>query len=76
MSTKSVNSVSEIQSRIETIEGDRTLNEETNFESRTDVIDFIDFHIIDRIEGLQQKGQLKKKLDILKHRAEKVKCDA
>ncbi len=75
MDANSISTASEIQSHIETIEGDTTLNEETNFESRTDVIDFIDFHIIDRIEGLQQKGQLKNKLHILKHRAEKVKCE-
>jgi len=75
MNIKSVGAVSEIQSQIEAIEGDETLYVETNFDSRADVIDFIDFHIIDRIGGLQQKGQLKKKLDILKHRAEKVKCE-
>lgn len=75
MNTESILVVSEIQSDIETIERDVTLYEETNFSSRADVIDFIDFYIIDRIEGLLQKAELKEKLTILKQRAEKARCE-
>ncbi len=61
--------ISEIQSFIQAIEEDLTLYEETNFDSRVDIMDFIDFHILDRIEGLSQKDGL----DILRQRAEKIK---
>lgn len=75
MTDSSSSSVSEIQSQIETIEGDTTLAEEANFESRTEALDFIEFHIIDRIEGLQEHGTINNKLQTLKHRAEKVKLE-
>ena len=66
--------ISEIQSDIQALEENDTLYEETNFDCRADAIDFIDFHIIDRIEGLLQKTELKKKIYILKQRTEKLKC--
>jgi hypothetical protein len=67
--------ISEIQSCILAIEEDADLHDERNFADRADAIDLIDFHIIDRIEGLLQKISLKKEADILKQRAEKVKCE-
>jgi hypothetical protein len=39
----------EIQSDIEAIEKNEALNEEANFVDRAEAIDFIEFHIIDRI---------------------------
>ncbi|TWI97521.1 histone methylation protein DOT1 [Mucilaginibacter frigoritolerans] len=65
--------ISEIQSDISAIENDTTLYEEINFDKRANTIDFIDFHIFDRIEGLQQNTESNKKLDILKQQAEKIK---
>lgn len=49
------------------------LYEETNFDIRADALDFIDFYIIDRIEGLLQKAELKTELKVLKQHAQKVK---
>jgi hypothetical protein len=65
--------ISEIQSDISTVENDVTIYEEVNFEKRADVIDFIDFHILDRIEGLQQVAEQKEHLEMLRQVAEKVK---
>lgn len=75
MSTEFTIIISDIQADIENIESNLSLYEETSFISRTDVIDFIDFHIIDRIEGTPQYDQLQKKLDTLKQRAEKIKYE-
>ena len=47
--------ISEIKSDIEEIEAETSIYELANFNARTDAIDFIDFHIIDRIEGLIQQ---------------------
>lgn len=63
----------EIQSDIETIEENLALYEETNFNPRTDAIDFIDFHIIDRIDGLLGNTPSSENLSALKQRAEDAK---
>ncbi len=63
-----------IQSGIVAIGENRALYEETNFNSRADAIDFIDFHIIDRIEGLSQETALKGELDCTKAAGEKMKA--
>lgn len=66
--------ISEIQSDIQSIEEDAALCKEINFNKRSEAIDFIDFHILDRIESLLQKSDLKTELNKLKQRAEKIKC--
>jgi hypothetical protein len=61
--------LSEIQSDILTAEANKALYEETNFNMRAETLDFIDFHIIDRIESLIQKGEPKEELGLLRTRA-------
>ncbi len=65
--------VFEIQTDIEEIEQDSSLYEEKNFDKRIEVIDFIEFNIIDQIENLLQKSAQPDELILLKYRAEKVK---
>jgi hypothetical protein len=73
MHTASIPVISDIQSGIRSIEKGPALREETNFLSRMEAIDFLDFHIIDRIEGWLQREGPNKKLSVLKHRAEQAK---
>ncbi len=47
--------ISEIQFDIEKTKAETSMYELANFNRRTDAIDFIDFHIIDRIEGMIQE---------------------
>jgi hypothetical protein len=65
----------EIRSGIEVIEQNASLYEEKNFDKRIDAIDFLEFHIIDQIEGLLHKTAQSDELILLKHRAEKIKSD-
>jgi hypothetical protein len=74
--------IADIQADINATETDKGLNEEINFDSRANAIDFIDFHIIDRLESLlQHHGQcielhnLKKRAEALKHHLEKIDAD-
>ena len=67
--------ISEIQSYIREIEKDASLHEEKNFDKRVEAIDSIAFLVIDRIEELQRKTALPRKLILLKHRIEKVKSE-
>ncbi|MBE7556125.1 MAG: class I SAM-dependent methyltransferase [Anaerolineales bacterium] len=62
-----------IQSDIKTIEKNSALYEETNFNSRVEAIDYLEFNIIDRIEGLLQTINPPEKLITLKQDAERVK---
>jgi SAM-dependent methyltransferase len=64
--------ISEIQYDIRAIEDDAALYDETNFDNRANAIDFIDFHIIDRIEGLLLNAEFKEQLNTLKQRAETI----
>jgi len=75
MNTEALLVTAEIQSDIEAIEENQSLYEEINFNNRTEAIDFLDFHVIDRIEGLLQNTGLPESLGILKRHAEKVKYD-
>lgn len=50
--------ISEIQVDIESIENNAAVYDETNFSRRADAIDFIDFHVIGRLEVLQQNAAL------------------
>jgi hypothetical protein len=63
----------EIQSDIEAIEKNSALYEETNFDSRLEAIDYIEFNVIDRIEGLLQTINPPEELIPLKQDAERVK---
>ncbi|MCI0550307.1 MAG: class I SAM-dependent methyltransferase [Anaerolineae bacterium] len=63
----------EIQSDIEAIEKNSALYEETNFDSRVQAIDYIEFNIIDRIESLLHTINQPEELTTLKQSAERVK---
>src|SRR5438046_185641 len=63
----------EIQSDIAAIENNSALYEETNFDSRAEAIDYIEFNIIDRIEGLLQTIHSPEELIPLKQSAERLK---
>jgi SAM-dependent methyltransferase len=63
----------EIQSDLEAIEKNAALYEETNFDRRARAIDYIEFNIIDQIEGLLHTINQPEKLTILKQSAERVK---
>jgi hypothetical protein len=65
--------IHEIQSDIETLEKNAALHEETNFDSRVEAIDYIEFNIIDRIEGLLHTINQPEELTRLKRYAERVK---
>lgn len=62
-----------IQSDIEAIERSTALYEETNFDRRVAAIDYIEFNIVDRIEGLLHTINQPEELTPLKQAAEKVK---
>jgi hypothetical protein len=63
----------EILSDIEAIEKNAALYEEKNFASRVEAIDYIEFNVIDRIEGLLQMGNPPEALIPLKQHAERIK---
>jgi hypothetical protein len=63
----------EIQSDIKAIEENPALYEETNFDSRVQAIDYIEFNVIDRIEGLLHTINQPEELTTLKQYAERVK---
>lgn len=65
--------ISEIQFDIEKTEAETSIFEFNNFNARTVAIDFIDFHIIDRIEGLIPQVEQDDELIKLKIRAERLK---
>jgi len=45
-------SVSEIRSHVETIESNEALYEDANFRDREGALDFLEFDVLDRVEGL------------------------
>lgn len=65
----------DIQSGIQIISNDEALREDTNFANRAEAIDFLDFYIIDRIEGLLQNEDHSKSLQALQQQAKQVKLD-
>jgi len=65
--------IKEIQADINVIESDQTLRIEVNFGARVDAIDFIEFHILDRLEGLMDNATEHEGLLNLKQQAEKIK---
>ena len=67
-------SLAEIQTDIRAIEEELVCREEINFGQRADVLDFIDFHIIRRIEAVMQHNESSKELRELLRRAVNAKC--
>jgi predicted RNA methylase len=65
----------ELQAYIEAAEKNDALYEEKNFDKRTDTIDFIGFHIADRLEELLLKSAPTAKLILLKNRAEQLRAE-
>ena len=67
--------IAEIQSGIQLISEDTALREETNFTNRAEAIDFLDFYIIERIEGLLQQTGAAESLHALQQQAKQVKLE-
>lgn len=65
----------EMQSHIEAIEKNAAFYEEKNFDKRIEIIDLIEFQIIDQIEELLRKIDQPDELTLLKYRAEKIKSE-
>ncbi|MGE5263847.1 MAG: hypothetical protein ACM3S0_10725 [Acidobacteriota bacterium] len=68
------NITGEIQSEIESIAKDSTLYEEVNFDRRVQAIDYIEFNVVERIEGLLLASSQTDELTGLKQDAERVKA--
>jgi len=62
----SVTIVAELQSSILKIQENKALYEEANFNIRADALDFIDFHIIDRIGIFDQNEDAKEEFEFVK----------
>ena len=67
--------ISAIQTYIRTIEEDISLCEETNFDQRIEVIDFLGFQVIDQIDALLQNADHPESLTLLRASAEKLRCE-
>jgi SAM-dependent methyltransferase len=67
--------ISAMQSYIETIAANSSLYEEKNFDKRMEVIDFIEFQIIDQTGDLMRKTAQPDQLILLKSRAEQIRSD-
>jgi hypothetical protein len=65
----------EILSEIETIGKDGKLYQEKNFNLRLQAIDYIEFHVIDRIDALMENADVFDRMNFLKQYAKKVKCN-
>ena len=57
------------------IEEDKSLFVEANFAGRSEAVDFLDFHIIDRISGLLEQSGSRPELELLRVRAERIKAE-
>src|ERR1700712_123041 len=66
-------SMQEMLSDIDSIGNNQTLYQEKNFNARTEAIDHLDFHIIDRIQARMEKTGQTTQLRDLKQYAEKTK---
>lgn len=64
--------ISEIESQIREIKDNQLLFEEKNFESRQEAVDFLSFHIIERIESLLESDNASGKLLPLKKLASEI----
>jgi SAM-dependent methyltransferase len=54
------------------IEEDESVYAATNFAGRSEAIDILDFHIIDRIKGLLEQDSDRVELELLRERAERI----
>ena len=63
------NIIAEMQSDLWAIENDEAAYEETSYLDRVEAIDFIEFHIVDRIESMLQRGDQTDGLAALRQRA-------
>ena len=63
------NIITEMQSDLWAIENDEAAYEETSYLDRVEAIDFIEFHIVDRIESMLQRGDQTDGLAALRQRA-------
>ena len=64
-----------IRSEILAIRQEITLHEEISFDARADAVDFLDFHVIDRINSLPQtveSDELKLHAEKIKHELERI----
>jgi hypothetical protein len=68
-----ITSILEIKAGIESVKKNLAVYKESNFCGRTNAIDFLEFHIIDRIEGLEQQEIQSNELSFLRIEAEAVK---
>jgi hypothetical protein len=62
----------EILSEIENFENDRNLYQEENVNARLEVIDYLEFHVIDRLHMLMESMDTPDQLNILKEYTQKV----
>ena len=65
--------LSELRSDITTLENSQSLFEETNFVSRFEAIDYLDFHVIERIDQLLLEPDPQQELAVLKQKAKSLK---
>ncbi|WP_375445307.1 hypothetical protein [uncultured Fibrella sp.] len=65
--------ISEIRTDIETVEKNISLWKEINFASRIAALDFLEFHVIDRLDGLCQQANPPAELLALQQAAEQLK---
>lgn len=65
--------ITEIQADIRSVEDNLTLFDETNFCERADAIDFLDFHVIDRIISFDDDGALQEPFVDLMQKAQTLK---
>src|SRR5882724_1962713 len=65
--------IGEIRSNIESIEKNSAIFEERNFDGRAEAIDYLEFNIIDRIDGLLQSASQSEEMTALKQCAERIK---
>ena len=63
----------EIQSYIQIITNNVLFHDERNFDTRTDAIDFLEFHILNQIDALRKVQPDQERLTALQHQAEKIK---
>jgi hypothetical protein len=66
---------SEIQSYITTIEESHLLYEEKGFDEREEALDFIEFELMERLEGLTQPANQPDELSLLKLRVFRIKSE-
>jgi Histone methylation protein DOT1 len=63
----------EILSEIENIQNDRNLYQEKKVNARLEAIDYLEFHVIDRLHALMESGDDSDQINILKEHTQEVK---